>query len=451
MTVNAKQHSRIVRRKGGPKTDRMSVQAIKSPMPFFFLTVYVVSFFLHSGERFPVIAPLRPDLLSAALVILSVFPYIRQKVILLRLPPARALTALIIVVILTTPFTQWPGSVIRDHWQPFIKAILFFYFTVLVVDTPKRLRIFLAVFLGCQIVRVMEPLYLHLSEGYYGSATYLGGGEFAGRLAGAPADVINPNGLGFVIATLVVFLHFMLGQSKRAVLKLAYVLIVPPVLYALILSMSRGGFIALLVGGWLIFRQSSRKGLLVIVAIAAAIGAWSVMSDVQKDRYLSLVTTSSSQSGSAEGRIRGMMNEFKLGFNRPIFGHGLGTTREAKVHFGGGREASHNLYAEVMIELGIVGLIFYLIFLFRIYETIKGQFGTWRNSTSTVGLDDYFARLHKACAAIFWVYAVYSFNYFGLSQDYWYIFGGLCVALSTMSLSDLTEETLAKPRFERVV
>ena len=407
--------------------DTSAVKPIASSLPFLFYMLYMCSFFLHSGERYPAIAPLRPDLLCAGLVLLSLLPYFKEKAPVLALPPARALTALIIVIVLTMPFVQWPGSVLREHWQPFVKAVLFFYFTVLVIDTPKRLKAFVFLFLALQVIRVLEPLYLHFTEGYWGSKTHLGAGEFAGRLSGAPSDVINPNGLGFVIATAMTFLHYLAGQSPRFLPKLIYVSLVPLLLYALILSMSRGGFIALLVSGWFIFRQSSKKPLLLVVAICALIGSWSVMSDVHRDRYFSLVSPSAQQSGSAEGRIRGMINEFKLGFNRPIFGHGLGTTREAKANFQSGRaQAAHNLYAELMIEIGLLGLTFFLLFLRRIYQMVGGLLRVRRLPGLHVNESQYFFRLQKACVTVFWMYAVFSLNYFGLSQDYWYLFGGIC-------------------------
>lgn len=429
MTSLSRKRQRSLRSTVRRQTANMTVQPIPSSLPFFFYMLYVLSFFLHSGERYPVIAPLRPDLLFAGLVALSLYPYLRKKVYLLGLPPARALTTLIIVIAITLPFVQWPGSVLRGHWQPFVKGVLFFYFTVLIVDTPNRLRVFVSIFLACQIFRVLEPLYLHLADGYWGSRTHLGGGEFTGRLAGAPSDVINPNGLGFVIATSVTVLHFMAGQSPKFVLKLLYVVLLPALFYALILSMSRGGFLALLVAGWLIFRQSNQKGILVIVAVCIAFGSWAVMSDVQRDRYLSLVSSSAQQSGTVEGRIRGMINEFKLGFNRPLFGHGLGTTREAKANYVSGRaQAAHNLYAEVMIELGLVGFAFFLNFLSKVYQTVRERIGRIRLRDSPEATDSYYLRLQKACVTIFWMYAVFSFNYFGLSQDYWYLFGGLCVA-----------------------
>jgi O-antigen ligase len=214
---------------------------------------------------------------------------------------------------------------------------------------------------------------------------------------------------------------------------LLYLGLMPALLYALILTMSRGGFLALLVGAWLIFRQSSRKALLVITACGIAIGGWSLMSDIQRDRYMSLVSSDTQQSASADGRIRGMKGEFRLGLNRPIFGHGLGTTPEVKAHFDGKTQAAHNIYAELLMETGIVGLALFVTFMTRVYRLSRSNL---QRLTVPDGQQMPLAsiqRLSRALVTIFWVYAVYGLNYYGLSQDYWYVFAGLCLATSVIT------------------
>src|SRR5690606_18562712 len=102
------------------------------------------------------------------------------------------------------------------------------------------------------------------------------------------------------------------------------------------------------------------------LGVVIVIGAFSVMTPIQKDRYLSLIDSDTAGGASADGRIAGMIGEFKLGLQRPVVGHGLGTTSEAKFHTWGATKASHNLYGEVLIELGLIGLVIFLRFLYQI-------------------------------------------------------------------------------------
>ena len=63
---------------------------------------------------------------------------------------------------------------------------------------------------------------------------------------------------------------------------------------------------------------------------------------------------------TAEQRITGLIGDFKVSLRRPVFGHGLGTSREANANFRGEDLPSHNLYTEVAEELGYVGLMLLL-------------------------------------------------------------------------------------------
>ena len=51
---------------------------------------------------------------------------------------------------------------------------------------------------------------------------------------------------------------------------------------------------------------------------------------------------------------------------------------------------------------------------------------------------DFYARLNKALITLFWMYAVYSINYWGLSQYYWYLFAGLVIAFSNLALKNVS-------------
>jgi O-antigen ligase len=212
----------------------------------------------------------------------------------------------------------------------------------------------------------------------------------------------------------------------RVKAKLLFLILLPPLLYALILTMSRGALLALLVVCWIIFKSANYKALLVTAFIGIAIAAWSVMSDIQKDRYLSLIDSDTASSSTVDGRFSGMANEFVLGMtSRPIFGNGLGTTAEAKFNTWGKGKASHNLYAELLIEIGLVGGIIFLLFIKSIWRQLK-QLTLKLNSVKNV--DTFWQSLNLSMFSIFWMYAVYSINYYGLSQYYWYMFGGLVVS-----------------------
>lgn len=208
-----------------------------------------------------------------------------------------------------------------------------------------------------------------------------------------------------------------------------------------------------------VFKESSRKFSLIVVATFIAMAGWQVMTDEQKDRYLSLVGQSeTSNAASVEGRLEGMKKEFLLGLERPLVGHGLGTTPEAKTYAFGRRQASHNLYAELLIELGIIGTVIFLRFLFKVYRGLADNQKLIVQAGDALGT--FYVNLNKAMLAIFWMYVVYSFNYWGLSQYYWYLFAGAVVVFNRLTRLNLVVpetsgatpvRTLRKNRFSNLV
>lgn len=397
-----------------------------SGFTFFMFLLYQLDFFLHISGRIPGAGVLRPTLMMFAIIAFVLI--LQREKIKWRFdqPIFKVFSAFLIMIFITLPFVKFPGSVLRENFVIFLKAIVFMYFAALILDSEKRLKISLVIFVGCQVLRVLEPLFLNITQGYWGDSTYLGGKEFANRLAGAPHDVINPNELGFVIVTAIPFLHYFL-LPRGWLIKLAYLAILALLLYALILTMSRGAFLALLVVAWFVWIESKHKILLIVAGILIALTAWSVMDDNQRDRYTSLISSDAKQSATAEGRFAGMINEFKLGLERPIFGFGLGTTAEAKFNTFGKSKASHNMYAEVLIETGIVGLIMFLRFVFSIRRQLNVCLEKQHELT------DFYKALFKVLKIVFWMFALYSVNYWGLSQYYWYNFAGIVIAAAILT------------------
>jgi len=422
----------------GNRINTSEDKTIVSSFTFAIYILFVFEFFMHLSSRYSFIGVLRPTVIF---VLLLTILLISQKDIFKQREKSTifsALNVLILYLVVSLPLVEYPGSVIRMNLAVFVKAIAFFYFTALVIDTHKRLVFFLKVFIGTQVFRVLEPLFLHITTGYWGDSTHIANGVMAGRLSGAPSDVINANELGFVIVTAIPFLHYLL-MSKGFFSKVIYFALLGPMTYALMLTMSRGSLLALLVIGWMIFKESKNKLLIILIACALAVVLWGKMGDFQKDRYLSLIGASEKNNKTTEGRLNGILHEFELGLGRPIVGHGLGTTPETKVHNGERAQASHNMYGELLIEIGIVGFVFFVRYILAIRRTLFELKGKIEIDESNYM---FYMKLNSAFLAVFYMYIFYSLNYWGLSQYYWYLFGGLVVAVERLQSLDKTKTEL---------
>lgn len=412
-----------------------------SSVTYLLYLLYTISFFIHIPARVPVVNILRPDLLIALSIFFLLFMESGKLKGRLNDKCSKLLLIFFGYIFISLPLVEWPGSVLNESLSRFIKVFVFAFFTILIIDTRERLKQFTFVFVSCQVFRALEPLYLYLRYDYLGSATHLGAGEFAGRLSGAPSDVVNPNGLAFIIALTFPFLYYLLFENSFAK-KILFLLLTGPMIYALILTLSRSGVVALGVVAWNIIIKSRHKTILLIMLMMAAIFSWNNMSDIARDRYLSLTgSTESRSAGTFSGRIGGVFSDFDVALNRPIVGHGVGTSQEAIFNVRGGVHVSHILYAEVIIETGIIGFVIYMLFLYSIlkilreskeqcnkYEAYLEQLNNSRikNRDKNINFEK---NLLNALSASFWMLVIFSLAQYGVSEFHWYLLAGFTVAL----------------------
>jgi len=363
--------------------------------------LFVASWFLHLPARVPSLGAVRFDfILVLVLTILALAG--RSKEHAQATATDKLLRVLLAYVILTIPFVEWPGSVLRAGIPEFIKAVVFYYFTVAFIKSERDLKALVATFVACQVFRVE-------------------------RLAGAPFDILNPNGLAAVVCTSLLFLYYLSGLSR--ITTLAFLILGPACLYALALTGSRSGLIALFVIFVAILIKSRHRFLVGMVGALALAGSYPFLSADQQDRYLSLFGAGKNNLATAEQRFDSMESNFRVGMRRPFVGHGLGTSREANANFGGWDHPSHNLYLEAFEELGLIGLAIFLLFLNSILKASTRL----RRAYAGVSSDRFPSRLVDALQVWLWMNLIFSLASYGLSSYEWYLMSGLMLVLQRLA------------------
>ena len=334
--------------------------------------------------------------------------------------------------IVTLPFVEWPGSVLRFGLEQFIKAVVFYFFTVKFVRNSGQLKLFMAVFLGCQIFRIVEPLYLHVTAGYWGSVASMANWEFMNRLEGAPHDIVNPNGLAFIIVSVLPFIYYYAKLNKK--IFIISLLLIPAMIWALILTASRSGFVALLAVLGLIVLKTRYKFLMVVALVLCVFVSYPFLSANTKDRYFSIVSSDTKNAATSEGRIEGVKKSFQVALRKPIVGHGLGTSKEANWNFGQSTHLAHNLYAEIAQELGFVGLFIFILYIMSIFKELKIAEIQWQPE------DDQKLNFIQLSYCALWVFffmnLVFSLASYGLSSYEWYLMPALIVVLGRIQASE---------------
>ena len=401
-------------------------------LAFRFYLLFTASWFLHLPARIPILGLIRFDLLLVAItaVLAATLPNRTTQ----DDPGARTSRLFFVLVLyslVTVPFVEWPGSVLDHGFEGFVKAALFFYFTTRIIQTPRQFQVFLDFFVFCQLFRVLEPMYLHFAYGYWGSgASMLGGLEFMDRLSGAPHDVVNPNGLAFIILTVIPFVFFR-GRTSRLA-RVCSLGLIPLLGYGLFLTGSRSGFLGLLLIAIGIVIYSRHRVILSVLGLIMFFFLFSSLSPDQVDRYTSIFSSESKNAATAQDRIDGVIEDFKVALRRPLFGHGIGTSKEANTNFGSSYLVSHNLITEVAQELGFVGLAIYLAFLW----SIVGNFRRTKEIVDHSSQGQGYPR-DMLLAMQVWLYMnlLFSLASYGLSNYEWYLFGGFSVVIRGSSLA----------------
>jgi O-antigen ligase len=415
----------------GGVSNAVATTADLRSVAFAFYLLFTISWFVHLPERVSALSVVRFDLIT--IVIITALILVSPSTQVGRLSETavhRTIVIFLLYVCATFLFVEWPGTVVRYGLPRLVKALVFYFFTVQLITTQRRLSAFLFVFVCCQSVRVLEPLYLNLTQGYWGSAASMDVGSMR-RLSGAPGDVVNPNGLAFVIVTVIPFMHYV--WTLRAPGLMFYVLVLPALIYALMLTGSRSGLVAFAVTLGMIWWNSSRKLLIAALVLAGLAVAVPQLNEDQRDRYLSIVSSDTRNFGTAQGRASGIVADFEVAMRRPLFGHGLGTSREANAHYRGYGQLSHNLVTEVLQEVGIVGLAIFLRLLWSISFTVRDALRSFRESGSGSPL---LVRLSLALQTWFLMNCFFSMFTYGLSLYNWYFAAGLALVLVALSAQE---------------
>ena len=412
-------------------------------MPYYLFLIYTVSYFLHLTSRIPPLAAVRFDFLTIA--VLMVFFAVR----LIGRPEiydnriAKAAVIFMAYCILSIPLVRWPGSVIHHGFEQFLKGAVFFLFIIVFVDTLPKLKLFFAVFIACQLVRAFEPAYLHLTQGYWGDvATAWADSRMhvLDRLSGAPHDVINPNQLAWVINCILPFIYYFGIRHERRITQIASFALVCALFYPLLLTGSRSGVVSLLVIVIAIValgpNKFKRLALIFLVGLPMTMIAVRLLSPDMAERYLSLIDSNAVGASTAAGRLNGLKQNLATVANfYGIFGHGLGTSYEANVQYLGSALLAHNLYIEALQEVGIVGFMLFMRYIYTIAAQLR--------SAGSRGSDtDFMRRMAPALKVWIAMNLVYSLSCFGMNSWEWYLFGG--VAAMGLKLSSTSESPMKK-------
>ncbi len=200
--------------------------------------------------------------------------------------------------------------------------------------------------------------------------SYLQGHRIMGRAAG-PFIYENPNDLAAItILMLAPALALWAGEPRRSPVRWIGLACVVPLVVTILLTQSRGAFLALVAIVVPSGIALARRRLRLVVAFAAVIGValsqapaglWQRLAGLRKATSIETIGEMDPE-GSARERFAVLQTAVRIVVDHPLLGIGLGAYDRANAQYSPslGDRDTHNTYMNIAAETGLPGLVFFL-------------------------------------------------------------------------------------------
>jgi len=412
---------------GVPVRIDTAAHARGSSVPFWALMAFTAVMLISPQNYFPLFEPLRIALLTAALAgatyIWDCLVY--RRPLSLRSREVWLAASLGAWALLTVPFSYSPGGSFFFFFELYAKSLVLFWLLASVVNSSARLR---RIFWGLSLIAI--PLALTAVYNFY-SGVFLDP-TVKQRIAGYQGAIAgNPNDLALMLNLILPLSVALLLIHRRLGVRLLLVATIGLSAVAIILTFSRGGFVTLatlfLLYLWKFRRRPERRWLWTLFAFLLV--SIPLAGPGYLDRLATITNMEADASGSAQQRWGDMAAAVTFMLRHPIVGSGIGQNLQAiREVRGAGGYLVHNVYLEYGVELGILGLVLFLVLLVR---CIKSAGVVQRRAEGGPGRSDLFS-LAEGIQTSLIAFAVAALFYPVAYHVHFYYMAGLAVAAGAM-------------------
>ncbi len=274
------------------------------------------------------------------------------------------------VILMSVPFSIWPGGSVKVFTDIYVKIILIFALMMSTLTSPRRLQ---------QMTWIMI-----VASGYIGGRAildYVRGVNLVegDRVRGAVGGMFeNPNDLALNLVTFLAPTLFIIIQDRRPSRRIVASGLGVLMVGAIVCTKSRSGFLGLLAMCAVVafYTVRVRPGVVLAGVLACAL-AVPVMPSSFWDRMDSIMNGEEDTSGSREARLRLFNQGLQVFADNPLTGVGAG---QFKNYNDPGVTAekwrvTHDVWLQVASELGIFGL---LTFAFLVVRSYRATFAAMR-------------------------------------------------------------------------
>lgn len=358
-----------------------------SGVPFWATIVFTAVLLFSPQAYFPSLESLRPAMIPAVIGIgaflVDRFSY--GAPLFMRARELWIVGAFAAWATLTVPFSIWPGGSLAFLTGQYFKTLAIFWLLSHTAVTILRLR------QTAWSLSIMAIGLAILTLNNYASGVFIDQAANQDRVVGNEGALTkNPNDLALMINIIIPLTVALLLSSARPAIRVVLFGMLGLEALTVILTFSRGGFLTLgailLVYMWKLRRQVERVWIYGILVLALL--CLPLLPSTYFDRMSTIIHTEADSTGSAGERWTDMTLAARHILSSPITGAGVGMNvlamNEAR---GGGWRPVHNVFLELIIDLGVPGVI---VFIWLLVSSLKSTIQVQRRAAEVQGMKGLF-------------------------------------------------------------
>jgi O-antigen ligase len=400
--------------------DRAGRQEIAgSRASFRALMAFTFVLLLAPQAFIPALAALRPGLLTAAAALTAYLfdrLFYRQPVVMItrEMIAAGCLAAWALV---TVPTSYWPGGSLAVLLDEYLKTLVIFWLLGNVVNTSGRLQV---------VARGLTLMAVPLAV--VGIHQYVAGMFLDGRILSYDAPLAsNPNDLALILNLILPLTLALALLQTNILLRLFFLGCAGLSAMGVILTFSRAGFISLATTALIYFVKLMRRPgrAWVLGALCLALASVPFLPSGYAERLGTIMNIQSDPTGSAQERWGDTLAAIQFVSRNPIIGAGIGMNILALNEVRGAIwKKVHNVYLEYATDLGLPGLILFLVILTGCFRSATY---VMRRTAGSPPLRDLFL-LAEGIQVSLSAFTVAAFFHPVAYNFYFYYMGGLALA-----------------------
>jgi O-antigen ligase len=339
------------------------------------------------------------------------------------------LVAIAALGLLFMPLAASPRDSLDTLTDTYLKTVIIFVLMVNLIDTRRRIYSLWKLVVVCGAALGVGAIRSYMKGEFNAQGLRIEG--FVGGM------FENPNDLATALNLLLPFAVALTLVSK-GLARLFYLVCAAVLAVGIMVTLSRGGFLGLIAsGGVLLWKLGRGRRLQTTLAAGLICGIlFVVMPGGYGARIATIINNEEDQTGSALERRELMERAASLAVDRPVVGVGMGNFHIYSIR----EKEAHNAYLEIAAELGVMGLIAYLIVIFAPLRSLRRIERQTRDMRSKSEREMYWVNV--SIQAAFVAYIVCSF--FASIQYLWYLYytAAYAVALRQIHAAEKMESSL---------